>query len=105
MAYNITITKDARGQMRTLPARDQRVLEAAIIARLRDQPATPTRAIKRLRRNPLAEFELRVRDLRVLYNVNVEDAEVVLLLVGRKMGNTLVVGNEKFYGHQDDPAQ
>jgi len=43
-----------------------------------DQPTSPTRAIKRLRPNPLAEFELRVGDLRVLYNV--EEAEVVRLV-------------------------
>ena len=85
--------------MRALPAWEQRVLEAAIVARLRNQPATPTKAIKKLRPNPLAEFELRVRDLRVLYNVNVDDAVVVLLVVGRKVGNSLVVGNKQFYGH------
>jgi hypothetical protein len=53
---------------------------------------------KRLRPNPLAEFELRVGDLRVLYIV--EEAEVALL-VGRKVGNKLVVAEEEFHGHQD----
>ena len=48
----------------------------AILARLRDQPTTPTRAIKRLRPNPFAEYELRVGDLRVLYNV--ENEKVIL---------------------------
>jgi hypothetical protein len=49
-----------------LPARDQRILEPAILARLQHQPMTPTKAIKRLRPNPLAEFELRVGNLRAL---------------------------------------
>jgi mRNA-degrading endonuclease RelE of RelBE toxin-antitoxin system len=103
MAFQITITADAEQQMRALPAREQRTLEAAILARLQDRPTTPTRAIKRLRPNPLAEHELRVGDLRVLYNV--EGNEVVLLVVGRKVGNKLIVGGEEFHGHQDNPPE
>lgn len=53
-----------------------------------------------LRPNPVAEFELRVGDLRVLYNV--EGSEAVLLIVGKKVGNKLVVEGEEFHGHQDD---
>ncbi len=78
-------------------------LEAAILARLRDRPTTLAKAIKRLRPNPLAEFELRAGDLRVLSNV--EGEEVVLLVVGRKVGNTLVVGGEEFHEHQGDPPE
>ena len=103
MPYRITITEDADGQFRALPVRDQRVLEAGILSRLPHQPTTPTKAIKRLRANPLAEFELRVGDLRALYNV--EGDEVVILLVGRKVGNQLIVQGEEFHGHQDDPTQ
>ncbi len=89
MPFKITITEDADRQFRSLPLRDQRTLEAAILSRLQDQPTTPTKAIKRLRPNPLAEFELRSGDLRALYNV--EDEEVVVLIVGRKVGNKLIV--------------
>jgi mRNA-degrading endonuclease RelE of RelBE toxin-antitoxin system len=102
MPYRITITEDADRQFRALPVRDQRILEAAILSRLQDQPTTPTRAIKRLRPNPLAEFELRAGNLRALYNV--EGEEVVVLIVGRKAGNRLIVEGEEFHGHQDDPA-
>jgi mRNA-degrading endonuclease RelE of RelBE toxin-antitoxin system len=103
MAFRITITADAETQLHALPVRDQRILEAAIRVRLQDQPTIPTRAIKRLRPNPLAEFELRVGDLRVLYNV--EQDEVVLLVVGRKFGNKLIVAGEEFHGHQDHPIE
>jgi hypothetical protein len=85
-----------------LPAREQRILEAAILSRLEHQPTTPTKAIKRLRPNPLAEFELRAGGLRALYNV--EGDEVVILIVGRKVGNTLIVEGEEFHGHQDHPT-
>ena len=89
--------------MRAFAARDQRILEVAIASRLEQQPTTLSKAIKRLRPNPLAEFELRVGDLRVLYNVEGED--VVILVVGRKLGNRLIVEGEEFHGHQDDPAK
>ena len=35
----------------------------------------------------------------------VEDEEVILLIVGRKIGNTLLVENEEFHGHQVDPPE
>lgn len=103
MPFRITITEDADRQFRSLPVRQQRILEAAILSRLADQPTTPTKAIKRLISNPLAEFELRAGELRVLYNV--EGDEVVILIVGRKVGNQLKVEGEEFHGHQDDPAE
>jgi mRNA-degrading endonuclease RelE of RelBE toxin-antitoxin system len=103
MAFRITITDEAEAQLKALPAREQRTLEAAIIARLRDQPTTPTKAIKRLRPNPVAEFELRAGDLRVLYDV--VDEEVILLIIGRKVGNTLIVDGEGYHEHQTDPPE
>jgi mRNA-degrading endonuclease RelE of RelBE toxin-antitoxin system len=103
MPFKITITEDAERQFRSLPVRDQRILEAALLSRLEHQPSTPTKAIKRLRPNPLAEFELRAGDLRVLYNVAEE--EVVVLIVGRKVGNKLIVEGEEFHGHQDHPIE
>jgi mRNA interferase RelE/StbE len=99
MAFSISITAEAEHQLRSLSAYDQRRLETAIWARLVHDPTTPTRAIKRLRPNPLASFELRVANLRVLYNV--EGNEVVLLIVGRKEGDKLIVAGVEFHGHQD----
>jgi len=103
MAFRLMITEEAHGHLRTLPVRYQRTVQAAVTARLLHQPTTETRAIKRLRPNPLAEFELRVGALRVLYNV--EGEEVVLLVVGRKTGNKLMVAGEEFHGHQDNPPE
>jgi mRNA interferase RelE/StbE len=102
--YRLIITEMAETHLRALPAREQRIVEDGILARLQNQPATPTRAIKRLRPNPFAAFELRLGDLRVLYNVDEANAEVVILLVGRKVGNRLLVGGEEFHGHDSDPT-
>lgn len=103
MPFTITITEEGEMQLRSLPAREQRILEAAIQSRLQHQPTKPTKAIKRLRPNPLAEFEPRAGDLRALYNV--EGETVVILIVGRKVGNNLIVEGEEFHGHQDHHAQ
>ena len=103
MPFQITITADAETQWRALSVREQRILKDAIQARLVHQPTTPTNAVKRLRPNPFAEYELRVGDLRVLYNV--EGTEVVLLVIGRKAGNKLIVMGQEFYGHQDNPSE
>ena len=75
------------------------------MARLTDQPAATSKAIRTLQPNPLADFELRVQSFRVLYNVDIERAEVVLLLVGIKDGNKLIVEGEEFHGHRSDPPE
>lgn len=103
MAFRIAITDEAEAQLNALSARDRKTIEASILARLRARPTTPTRAIKRLRANPVAEYELRVGDFRVLYDVVGED--VVLLIVGHKVGNTLVVSGEEFHEHQGHPPE
>jgi len=103
MSFQITITEDAERQFRSLPSREQRILEAATQSRLEHEPTKLSKAIKRLRPNPLAEFELRVGDLRALYNV--EGDEVVILIVGRKVGNKLIVEGEEYHGHKDNPVE
>lgn len=103
MAFRISITDEAEAQLKALSARERRTVEAAVHARLRDLPTIPTKAVKRLRNNSVAEFELRVDDLRVLYDVT--DEEVVLLVIGRKVGNTLVVSGEEYHEHQADSPE
>lgn len=103
MPHRISITHDADRQLSALPIRKRRILEAAIQSRLPESPTTPTKAVKRLRPNPFAQFELRARDFRALYNV--EGEEIVILLVGQKVGNKLIVEGEEFHGHQNPPVE
>ena len=62
-------------------------------------------AVKPLRPNPLAGYELRLGDLRVLYSVDQENSEVIVVAVGRKVDNTLVVEGVEFHGHESDPME
>jgi mRNA-degrading endonuclease RelE of RelBE toxin-antitoxin system len=95
MPYKISITDDADRQLRSLSARDRTTLEAAIASRLLRDPVTPTKAIKKLRPNPLAQFELRAGDLRALYNVE-SDEVIVLLVEDDSLVDDLLANNPKF---------
>jgi mRNA interferase RelE/StbE len=105
MAYRIIITREAKAQLRNLQAREQRVVSDGVAARLLDQPSSPSHAIKRLRTNPLADYELRLGDLRVFYKVDEESDEVVIVIIGRKVGNALFVEGEEFHGHEGNPFE
>ena len=103
MAFNITVTRDYKAQLSTLRARDRRIVENAVLSHLQEQPASQTRAVKRLRANSFAEYQLQVGEWRVLYNV--EGDQVLLLSVGRKVRNQLIVEGDEFHEYQDDPAE
>ena len=103
MPFVITISDDADRQFRSLSAREQSILRAAILAKLQIEPRKTTASIKRLRPNPLAEYELRAANLRALYNV--EEEEVIILVVGKKVGNRLIVEGVEFHAHQNNPVE
>ena len=105
MPFQITIKPSAQSRLASLQAHERTALRRAIADRLVNQPTTPTRAVKLLRPNPFATFELRVGNLRVLYDVNESESKVVLQAVGRKVGNVLLVEGNAFHGHQDRPAE
>ncbi|MFM7131028.1 MAG: hypothetical protein ACKO0V_16895 [bacterium] len=88
-----------------MSVRDRKIVESAILARLVEQPTVESNAILKLRPNPLAQYELRVQRFRVLYNVDIMNTEVILLLVGIKDGNRLIVEGEEFHGHRSDSGQ
>jgi mRNA-degrading endonuclease RelE of RelBE toxin-antitoxin system len=105
MPYRVTITRESKAQLQGFAAREQRIIVDGIAVRLQDQPTAHSRAVKQLRPNPFAGYELRLGDLRVLYRVDEGNSEVIIVAVGRKVGNTLIVEGKEFYGHQSDPAE
>lgn len=105
MAYRVTITEDAKRQLLVLSARERRIAEDGVAARLIHEPMVETRAVKRLRPNPLADYELRLGDLRLLYKVDEAGSEVVIGLIGRRSGNLLIVEGEEFHGHESHSSE
>jgi len=88
--YKIDLTPEARDDLRAFRKHEQVAVVAAARAQLTREPTTETRNRKRRRPNPVAEWELRAGDLRVLYNVDEAAGVVHVEAVGRKMGNQLL---------------
>ena len=63
---------------------------------LKNEPLREARNRKQLRPNPLAPWELRVGLLRVFYEVDVLESELVnILAIGIKKGNQLIVSGKE----------
>ena len=71
--------------------------ESWIEVQLSDLPFVVTRKRKRLRQNPIAPWELRIKNVRVFYDVvDAVNADVVnILAVGIKEGNRLFIAIRK----------
>lgn len=95
MHFDIDFSDRARDNLKGFRKRDQQVIVDAIDVQLTDEPTRPTRNRKRLEDNPLAPWELRVGNLRVFYDVNAEEASVVIVAVGHKVHNKLFIGGEE----------
>lgn len=105
MPFLVTMTDTAERQFLALAVRDQRILQEAIRGRLVHEPTKESRAIKRLRPNSIAEFELRVGDLRVMYAVDSTNQEVIIGVVGEKRGNQLFVEGREYHDHKSDQSE
>ena len=71
---------------------------------LSHQPTVETRNRKKMRLNKVASWELRVGTLRVFYDAEEEpNANVSILAVGIKTGNTVYVAGEAIeWDHEND---
>jgi mRNA interferase RelE/StbE len=89
MAYQIMFSADAERQLHQLTARDRTIVLDTIESQLTHEPVLPTRARKLLRENPLADWELRVGEYRVFYEVLNDQDCVMILAIGIKSHNVL----------------
>lgn len=55
-----------------------------------------TRNRKLLRAHPLGEWELRINNFRVFYDIDTENETVLVKAVGVKLGNKLFIRGEEF---------
>jgi mRNA-degrading endonuclease RelE of RelBE toxin-antitoxin system len=94
LPYDLIFSVPGRHGLRLLSARDRSTVLAEIDVQLLHQAEVETTNRKRMRPNKLGiQWELRVGDLRVFYNV--EDNVVNILFIGTKRGNEVYVGTEK----------
>ena len=94
--YRIEYSPDAVEHLRALTARQRALILLGVNEQLGQQPTVPTRNRKRMRTNPVAQWELRIGSLRVYYDVEEEEPTktVVVLAVGAKEGNRVSIGGE-----------
>ncbi len=69
MAFTIVFTPRAEENLSVLRKSDQQTIADAVAVQLTHQRGRPTKKRKRLEANPLAPWELRVREFRVFYTI------------------------------------
>ena len=94
--FQIEFTPEVIHDLRLLRKFDQAQVISAIEAQLPYQATQETRNRKRLRPNQLAEWELRVDEFRVFYDVNPQTGVVKIEAVGCKRGNRLYVHGQEY---------
>ncbi len=98
MAYRIRFAESAEEHFAQLTARQQAIVLDAVKVQLRYEPLRETRNRKQLRPNPLAPWELRVGSLRVFYEVDAPEPDLVnVLAIGIKRGNRLIVAGKEIH--------
>lgn len=95
LAYRIEYSLDAEDHLRTLTAREQRIVLDTVDRQLVHQPVLETKNRRPMRPNPLATWELRLGNLRVYYDVQATPEAVVFVrAVGVKLRRRVRFGKE-----------
>ena len=94
MAYEIRFVWSAKRQLRGFTGRQRAAIVAALETQLSHEPFVEGRNRKHLRPNPIAPWELRVRNMRIFYDVE-EPGVVTILAIGAKRGNRLYIEGEE----------
>jgi mRNA-degrading endonuclease RelE of RelBE toxin-antitoxin system len=97
MAFEIEFTKTAVDHIRGFRKFEQRIILDSIEEQLRHEPNTETRNRKRLGENELSDWELRVQQFRVFYDVDIDEQkkQVKVKAVGWKEHNILRIGGRE----------
>jgi mRNA-degrading endonuclease RelE of RelBE toxin-antitoxin system len=96
VANEVRFAASVKRQLQDLSAHERALVLEAVEVQLVHEPLVETTNRKPLRPNPIAPWELRVGDLRIVYEVSAEmPATVDVLAVGRKVGNILKIEGEE----------
>ena len=95
MAYSFSFALAAEEHLARLSARDRAMVLAAIKGKLTHEPNSPARNRKPLQPNNLAEWELRVGEFRVYYDLDLVEKLVLVKAVGVKNRDQVWIGGER----------
>lgn len=97
--FEIRFTESALDSLDSFRKHEQvRLLDAIDVHLSKDDPLKETRKKKRLRQPNavLSEWELRIDEYRVFYNVDIQDSMVLIEQVGKKEHNKLFICGKEF---------
>ncbi len=94
--YTIQFTPEALADLRVLRKHEAQLIVAETETHLSFEPVIATRNRKQLRPNQLAEWELRIKEFRVFYDVRIAEVVVKVIAVGRKSGNRLWIHGKEY---------
>jgi mRNA-degrading endonuclease RelE of RelBE toxin-antitoxin system len=96
MPFQVLFTPRASDELRSFRRNEQRQIVEAVKTQLLHEPVSATRNRKKLRPNELAEWELRVGNLRVFYDVDEAERVVSVRALGKKTGSQLMINGKEF---------
>lgn len=95
--YEIEYTPRAVGDLKFFLKHEQQQIVDGIDVQLRYEPTVETRNRKQMRPNSIAEWELRIGEFWVFYDVDEQVLVVEIQHIGEKQGNAFF-----FRGQQED---
>ncbi|MGH9767405.1 MAG: type II toxin-antitoxin system RelE family toxin [Blastocatellia bacterium] len=93
--FRIEYMQEAVKDLKWFGKPEQRQIVDAIDGQLRYDPTVKTRNRKRLRTNSIADWELRIGDFRVLYNVDQQVRIVEIRRIGEKRRSEIFFRGQK----------
>jgi mRNA-degrading endonuclease RelE of RelBE toxin-antitoxin system len=96
MSFQVRFTPRASDELRSFRKNEQKQILEAIKTQLLHEPMFVTRNRKTLRPNELAEWELRIGDFRVFYDVDEAEQVVSVRALGYKTGSRLMINGKEF---------
>lgn len=91
----IDVTEEAKIDLFHYTAFERKTIIKAIRARLTQQSAIETKNRKKLRDNPIANWELRSGKYRIFYEIDQRGRKVTVVAVGHKEHNILFIRGEE----------
>lgn len=91
MEYDILLSPTSAAALESLRKFDQKRIRDGMVEQLTSQPSVETRNRKRLRPGGPAEWEIRIGDYRVFYDVVEEGKQVKVAAIGYKKGSKLII--------------
>ncbi len=94
--FQVALTQSALDDIAWFSKRERTIICDRIEEQLTYEPTAPTRNRKKVRPNQTAEWEVRIDNFRVFYDVDASENVVEVKVVGHKPGNKLFVRGKEF---------